>query len=613
MAGKDGTVRIKYDGDASGLKRANRDAQMEMGKLNKAGTHAMSGLRTAAGLTGIALGVGGLYSVLKDCSTGAMEAEASMNRLDVQLRNLGKNTPTVKKHIDEVVTSLMKMSGFDDEPLRDAFTRILRATKNVGQALGPRGLQLAMDIARAKSIPLATAAEAVAKAQGGSAMALKRLLPVQAASTKQTDALKKKIADLTVEYKTATGPAKENAAAQIAVAKGHLAAAKATDKAQTSGEILKAAQKTFAGQAKKYGDSTAGSMDKMKVSVGNLEETLGAKLNPTIKRAADAITRLSNDPPKGLVTAMTEIGKAVGDATNAFMTFCGWVKSAIDLVDHISKMAIPDWVNKNLLGGGDIIGNLQNQVNRGIIKQNANGSGHAAGAFVRGSYGADDVPVRVTGGEAILNPLQINMLGRENVMGVLGATGAGTIQRGGRYAGGGISAGAYKSRMAGLDARLAIAEGTPSFADDRQILWAESGLMTRRLSTVRSLLRSSKLSRSSRTELLGEEASLIRDRRAIQATARGGNGDGNPADTASDGFDAQRSFDAGRASGLGQLAQSIFAGAGDIGGGGSHMHIDSVSFSNTPRNQRAIAGAGNTGNGIYNRSRSYSARRRVAF
>ena len=108
----------------------------------------------------------------------------------------------------------------------------------------------------------------------------------------------------------------------------------------------------------------------------------------------------------------------------------------------------------------------------------------------------------------------------------------------------------------------------------------------------------------------------IRQRRDIQKQARGGVTDGangNPADLNSDPFAAQRQFDAGRASGLGQLAQSIFAGAGDIGNGGTHLHVDSVTFANTPRNQRSIATAGNTGNGIYNRSRMQSARRRVAF
>lgn len=59
------------------------------------------------------------------------------------------------------------------------------------------------------------------------------------------------------------------------------------------------------------------------------------------------------------------------------------------------------------------------------------------GAIVSGAYGVDDTPVLVTGQEAILNPRQIAMVGKERVMGALAATGAPTITRGGRYAGGG--------------------------------------------------------------------------------------------------------------------------------------------------------------------------------
>ena len=65
--------------------------------------------------------------------------------------------------------------------------------------------------------------------------------------------------------------------------------------------------------------------------------------------------------------------------------------------------------------------------------------GASGGMSIAGSYGADDVQIRVTGNEVVLNPTQQSMVesGRYSIMGALAATGAPTIQRGGTYKGGG--------------------------------------------------------------------------------------------------------------------------------------------------------------------------------
>lgn len=87
----------------------------------------------------------------------------------------------------------------------------------------------------------------------------------------------------------------------------------------------------------------------------------------------------------------------------------------------------------------------------------------ATGAFVSGNYSAGDrVPAMLAGGEAVLNPMQISMVGRDRVMGVLAATGAPTI--GGAFSGGklpdrGAQGGAGATAVGALRATVARWKG----------------------------------------------------------------------------------------------------------------------------------------------------------
>ena len=96
--------------------------------------------------------------------------------------------------------------------------------------------------------------------------------------------------------------------------------------------------------------------------------------------------------------------------------------------------------------------------------------GPAVGGIVAGTYDArDDVPVNVSKGEVILNPMQQQMLGRDRVMSVLNSTGAVTISPGGSYKGGGKPHDRKATDFvpgAILD-QLARAASTRSKADDR--------------------------------------------------------------------------------------------------------------------------------------------------
>ena len=213
-------ARIYIEGDAKGAQKATRDAEAAIKQLNQAGRRHFDSLRSSAAGFGVGLGAAGLVGVLGQSVRAFGESEKSGARLGAQLRQMGLDTDQVRKHIDNVVQSQSKMKAFDDEDLTDAFTRILRTAKDVDTALGPQGIGLAMDIARARGIDLSSAADMVAKAYLGQTTGLKR--------------------------------------AGVEIQKG-----------ATAQEALAAAQKTFGGQAKEYGESSAAAADRAAIAWEN--------------------------------------------------------------------------------------------------------------------------------------------------------------------------------------------------------------------------------------------------------------------------------------------------------------------------------------------------------
>lgn len=156
---------------------------------------------------------------------------------------------------------------------------------------------------------------------------------------------------------------------------------------------------------------------------------------------------------QGVIDLFTDVlhghwGKAWGDLKSIVSTALGAVASiigsalrgiasaayhlALNVGEEIAKGALkgveglPGKLAAALLPGGSGTKYLPGS-NNGT--QSPRTRPHAAGgAWVAGSYSAGDVhSVKVAGEEAILNPSQIDMVGRNRVMSVLAATGAPTI------------------------------------------------------------------------------------------------------------------------------------------------------------------------------------------
>lgn len=236
------TVRIYINGDASGVSKAARDAERALGRMSNSSKVSFGRMTEVAGGFGLAMGAGGVIGVLKDSVGAYQESEKSAARMGAQLQTIGQNTDAVTAKINDAIEAQSKFGAFDDEDLQDAFTRIVRSTGDVNEALDLNNL--AMDIARGKGVDLSVAAEAVAKAYDGNVGALRRM-------------------------------------------------GVAVDKGASAQDALAAAQAKYGGQAKAYGETSAAAADRASIAWGNAKEAIGERAADAFAQAADGASSLA--------------------------------------------------------------------------------------------------------------------------------------------------------------------------------------------------------------------------------------------------------------------------------------------------------------------------------
>lgn len=153
----------------------------------------------------------------------AIEAEKEMAKFNATLATMGKKGEEAKASILEMANATIKL-GFDDEAAANSAAKFFKITGDLTMA--QKAQATAMDIARAKSVDLETANKIVSLAFAGNTRALK-------------------------EY-------------GIELADG-----------ATKTQALSALNGLFAGQAQAYANTTAGALDILSVTYGNLKEDIG--------------------------------------------------------------------------------------------------------------------------------------------------------------------------------------------------------------------------------------------------------------------------------------------------------------------------------------------------
>jgi hypothetical protein len=369
-----------YERESRRAQRATEDNVRATGKLHTAfgNVYGRGGAIFAA-----AGGAYGLVTGLKAVVSAQGDAEASSKRVATAVDNAGLSYQRQSKHIDDVIQRQSRLAALDDEDLADSFGRIVGLTKDVNEAL--RINALSADVARGRQISLDAATRILMRAYTGQVAGLKRIGLSIDPVTKAQDKLRESTKDATKEQ---------------------VDAAKKADLVASRQKALAALQDQFGGQARAYGRTQQGALDRVKVAWENLLETLGQKLAPTVTKVANRIATF--------VTQMTDGTGQGGRFVEQLKAIGTWLKHAGErlagvgkfLHDHtgLIKAAAAAWVAYKvavLAAAGATKGGAVLAMLRGGA--GAAGAG-AAGAGVAGAAGAGAAGAGAAGAASRLAP-----------------------------------------------------------------------------------------------------------------------------------------------------------------------------------------------------------------
>lgn len=238
-------------------------------QLETTGEKAQFALKKAA--IPAAAAVAGLTAAMGDAVKAAMDDEKSQQMLARQLKATTGATDDQIKSVEKYITAQGRNLGITDDQLRPALAGLVRVTKDVNEA--QNAASLAMDIAAAKGVSLETVSKALEKAYGGNTAALAKLDP-------------------SVRDMIKGGASLE--------------------------EVFATLQGTFGGAAKEASNTAAGGFAKLKLSLDETKESIGAALLPVLQKVLPYLQKAADwaqDNPK----AFTIIAGTIGAVATAIL------------------------------------------------------------------------------------------------------------------------------------------------------------------------------------------------------------------------------------------------------------------------------------------------------
>lgn len=178
----------------------------------------------------------GLTAALGASVKAAIEDAASQDLLAKQLQRTTNATDAQIAGVEDFITVQGKLLGVTDDQLRPALAGLVRATGSVAEA--QRAASLAMDVAVAKNVDLSTVTKTLEKAYGGNYTALAKLSPELREMIKGGASLD---------------------------------------------EVMAKMAETFGGAASDAANTAAGKFARLKVSLDETKESIGAALLPAIE------------------------------------------------------------------------------------------------------------------------------------------------------------------------------------------------------------------------------------------------------------------------------------------------------------------------------------------
>lgn len=176
---------VEVVADASQLERTFKRASSDATHLERSLSHASRGVAAGSGAfrhlgRSVAFASGGFVAFasatdfLRTSIDVARDAAVAQRQLAAQLKASGESFTANKTQIEQAGLSLEQF-GFTSEDSAHALTVLERGTGSITRAIRLQGL--AANLARAKNLDLAAAANTVAKVFGGQETALRRAVP----------------------------------------------------------------------------------------------------------------------------------------------------------------------------------------------------------------------------------------------------------------------------------------------------------------------------------------------------------------------------------------------------------------------------------------------------
>lgn len=299
------SLKVFLQGDTTDFEKALARADYKLKRFNStAGAAAVKGVG-GGGLVGMAGGRGGLAAAgagaaalgLKSSLDAAKEAQVVLGQTQVALEDAGLSWAAYGDQVQQVSQQISRASAFDDEAVMQSFSVFVRGQKDVGKALGLSAL--AADVARARYMDLDAATQLVNKAAMGQTGALRR------------------------------------AGIQI-------------DKNATSTQALDALQRAYGGAAERYAASAAGAQDRLRVSVENLQESMGSGALPVLTEFAGMLATSADNAGRLAETLKGVSLPGLGNAAGVSMSDV--LKAAVAATPGLNVAAGSGWL-ASLFGG----------------------------------------------------------------------------------------------------------------------------------------------------------------------------------------------------------------------------------------------------------------------
>lgn len=273
------------------LARTNREFS-RFGRGALVGTGALSGLGRAAAFASTSfIGGAGLTYAIGSTVKAALESQRVLDQTKNAVEQGGSSWAQYGEQINRTITAQSELAAFDDEELLQTFQNLYRSTGNVTEAL--RLNALSANVARGRNIDLASAQQIVLKASIGQLGALRRLgleIPKNATALQALDLIQRK----------------------------------------------------YANSAETYGLTASGAFDRFKVSIENVQETIGEALLPALTDLTNQANKWLNNPEN-----QERIRKTAEDTASAFGRAADHLGDAKDTIGAIFRLDFnhpPRWL-----------------------------------------------------------------------------------------------------------------------------------------------------------------------------------------------------------------------------------------------------------------------------